>query len=322
MYNGIPFQELKVICVKDEQVANYFIDQLYPYHIECMIISADGVYPKDKNVAEKLWDTLKKDKRVGIVTIGKGCSSYLKNVATSKIIALDDILEQDIKNNFYNFEKGSFMVLIHALLKLLKHDNFQSDTIRADIGLRTDLNPFTYNDQKNILETDWKGKLLGCFDTMKVETIDFQTAKKIWSKGLWQEKESDILPISTWTILKDYSITTDMEIKKYIATYFAVQHRGNWIGINSGHKNNENLYRSRGLWVSDKYQGLGISKMLLNATITHAKKVGCKSIWTFPRKSSLFAYESAGFVKVSDWSDQGDFGPNCVAIKSLYDDKI
>ena len=41
-------------------------------------------------------------------------------------------------------------------------------------------------------------------------------------------------------------------------------------------------------------------------------------LWTVPRKSALCTYEKAGFKKqdASDFED-GQFGPNCIASKSL-----
>ena len=40
-------------------------------------------------------------------------------------------------------------------------------------------------------------------------------------------------------------------------------------------------------------------------------------MWTVPRKSAMPAYQSVGFVQQSDWFDDGQFGPNCIASKYL-----
>ena len=58
--------------------------------------------------------------------------------------------------------------------------------------------------------------------------------------------------------------------------------------------------------------------MLLELTISTAKKENCLVIWTMPRKSALPAYESVGFRKIGGWIDEGvEFGPNCIAIKQI-----
>ena len=40
-------------------------------------------------------------------------------------------------------------------------------------------------------------------------------------------------------------------------------------------------------------------------------------MWTVPRQSAMPAYKSVGFVQESDWFDDGQFGPNCIASKYL-----
>ena len=115
------------------------------------------------------------------------------------------------------------------------------------------------------------------------------------------------------------SITKQKEtIWKYEPTFWAARSEGNLIGVNSGFKTNDDIYRSRGLYVSPKYRGEGVSKMLLKLTINSAKQEECRIIWTMPRKDSLFAYENVGFRKIGGWIDKGvEFGPNCIAINEI-----
>ena len=90
------------------------------------------------------------------------------------------------------------------------------------------------------------------------------------------------------------------------------------IGVNSGFKTSNDIYRSRGLYVIPKKRSQGISRMLLKLTIETAKKENCRVIWTMPRQSALIAYESVGFQKVGGWiDDEFEFGPNCIAIKQI-----
>ena len=48
-----------------------------------------------------------------------------------------------------------------------------------------------------------------------------------------------------------------------------------------------------------------------------AKRKGGHWMWTVPRESALPAYKSAGFVQQSDWFEDGQYGPNCIASKYL-----
>ena len=92
------------------------------------------------------------------------------------------------------------------------------------------------------------------------------------------------------------------------------------IGVNSGFEtglSEQSYYRSRGLWVNPKHRKQGVASMLLNATIEDAQKKECDWIWTCPRKGALAAYRSVGFIKVSEWFSDSQYGPNCIAARYL-----
>jgi hypothetical protein len=40
-------------------------------------------------------------------------------------------------------------------------------------------------------------------------------------------------------------------------------------------------------------------------------------MWTVPRQSAFKAYNKAGFLQKSDWFDDGQYGPNCIAATYL-----
>lgn len=146
--------------------------------------------------------------------------------------------------------------------------------------------------------------------------VDFETILPIWKNKLWPERIDPIRPMSSMTYLGGYDTTI---YEKYNPTFFVVYNVvGDIIGVNSGHRTSDNLYRSRGLWVDPKYRLKGISGILFCELHGQSMKEGCTAIWSIPRKSALPAYEKYGFNRTSDFFDEGmEFGPNCYVYKDI-----
>ena len=72
-------------------------------------------------------------------------------------------------------------------------------------------------------------------------------------------------------------------------------------------------YRSRGLYVFEKFRGRGIGTLLLTATIEQAKAENAVLCWSYPRKSSWKSYLNAGFELASEWeiSETSDANAYC-----------
>ena len=142
-----------------------------------------------------------------------------------------------------------------------------------------------------------------------IKEISFHEIKIIWEQGLWPNIE--IKPVSSMTYTKQNDMQVyNLDYSKPV--YYAYYEQDKIIGVNSGHLVNNTEYRSRGVWVNPEVRGKKIGKTLLMHTIEQGKKENCKIIWSFPRKNSLWLYESVGFKKSSDWIDEGVlFGPNC-----------
>jgi len=146
--------------------------------------------------------------------------------------------------------------------------------------------------------------------------VDFETILPFWQEKLWPNRTSEIKPMSSMM----YQGGFDMEIyKKYSPTFFAVYNVvGEIVGVNSGHRTTDDLYRSRGIWVDPRYRKLGVSGVLFCELHGQAIKEKCKAIWSIPRKEALPAYEKVGFKKTSEFFDEGmEFGPNCYVYKDL-----
>lgn len=150
----------------------------------------------------------------------------------------------------------------------------------------------------------------------RTDTITFEEIKKIWREKLWSNRQSPIQPMSSMQYMGGY----DMSIyDKYEPTFFAVFNVvGDIIGVNSGHRTSDRLYRSRGIWVDPKYRKKGISGILFCELHGQAMQENCEILWSIPRKSALPAYEKCGFQQSSDFFDEGmEFGPNCYVYKVL-----
>ena len=149
----------------------------------------------------------------------------------------------------------------------------------------------------------------------------FEEIYLIWMVELWPGRISKIKPLSClyWkqprTIIKDESI-----FDKYSPTFWALKQGDIIIGVNSGFKTGEKVYRTRGLWVDPNYRGQGLAQILLRESILQGKVEKCHWIWSMPRKSALSAYQKVGFKKRGKWldADEGvEFGPNCLATRQV-----
>ena len=109
-----------------------------------------------------------------------------------------------------------------------------------------------------------------------------------------------------------------MDIFNYEPSFFGVIRNGRIVGVNSGHRTKDNIYRSRGIWVDPDVRKKGVAQLLFDATEKQAIKEGCNMIWSIPRKSALSAYTKFGFETIGNFFDEGmEFGPNIYVTKEL-----
>jgi len=151
--------------------------------------------------------------------------------------------------------------------------------------------------------------------TRVIKEIDFETIHLAWKKELWSDRE-DIRPVSSMTYNRKYDMTVyDLSISNPI--YLGYYVNDVLVGVNSGHIVGNREYRSRGLWVDEKFRGQNIGKQLLISVIDQGKIQNSLYTWSLPRKQSLYAYLSAGFEKTSKWINEGVlYGPNCYVRKN------
>lgn len=148
---------------------------------------------------------------------------------------------------------------------------------------------------------------------MNLTEITWETIKVIWENYLWVGRE-DIRPISTMT----FAGPIDMQIKKlYSPIFYGCFDNSKLVGVISGHQTSTDSYRVRGIYVFDEYRGKGIAQILFSSIENHAKLLGVKYIWSYPRLSALPAYLKFGFTATGAIENTGFSGPNIKAIKEL-----
>ncbi len=140
--------------------------------------------------------------------------------------------------------------------------------------------------------------------------IDFETISKVWRENLWEHGDSADKRYNKIKIDGKF----DEELAKKTTFYWAYKLDDNIVGVNSGYISYDNYYRSRGLWVDEKFRNAGFGRSLLNTAIEESKFWDCKYVWSYPREESIGVYESVGFKKQGNF-EVGTYGFNCIAIK-------
>jgi GNAT superfamily N-acetyltransferase len=142
-----------------------------------------------------------------------------------------------------------------------------------------------------------------------ITKITIDEISPIWDTYLWPDRQSSIDPTSAMCYLGGY----DLQNMTY-PTFFAYMIDNEIAGVNSGHRTMHDGYRSRGLYVFEKFRGRGIGTILLKSTIEQAKIENSSMCWSYPRKSSWKSYLNAGFKLTSDWevSETSDANAYCV----------
>ena len=154
---------------------------------------------------------------------------------------------------------------------------------------------------------------------MESKSISFDEISSIWQTELWPKRVSPIETHSAMTWPFDGNpIQYDMDIFNYEPTFFGVFNDGSLVGVNSGHRTKDTMYRSRGIWVNSNFRKTGVAQILFNMTESQAVAEGCNLIWSIPRKSAVKSYTLFGFKTVGNYFDKGmEFGPNIYVKKDL-----
>lgn len=146
---------------------------------------------------------------------------------------------------------------------------------------------------------------------IKVCKISEDQILEVWREYLWPGRQS---AIETRSAMQYCSSAYNMDNMSQPAVFLGIYGSNHQlVGVNSGHICADNSYRSRGLWVDPAHRGQGYGRALLIETIHHGAALDCNFVWSFPRKTSWNTYESAGFIRTSDWqaSETSDQNAYC-----------
>ena len=140
-----------------------------------------------------------------------------------------------------------------------------------------------------------------------IKLIDYTDIYSVWTTYLWPGR-LDIKQMSSMQYISGYNIKIyDM----YDAYFFAYFIDDTIVGVNSSHRSSDTEFRSRGLYVFEKYRNKGIGKKLLEYSIDLGKLEGCKTCWSVPRKIALSTYLAAGFKQTTDFFKTETSAENC-----------
>ena len=142
-----------------------------------------------------------------------------------------------------------------------------------------------------------------------VKETDFETILPLW-KLLWPDT-ADIQPMSSIKYFGGYDINI---YTKFHPTFLGLYDNEKLIGCISGHKSSHEDYRIRGIYIIANYRSKGLSKLLFNRILLHAKKENASLIWSLPKKESIKSYISFGFRQTTKFINT-KYGQNCFVVK-------
>ena len=145
----------------------------------------------------------------------------------------------------------------------------------------------------------------------RIEKISFGQLYPIWNNYLWPDRVSDITPTSAMSFMGGYDLQNMTS-----PTFFAYMIGDEIAGVNSGHMCMNNDYRSRGLYVFEKFRGRGLGTALLEATIKQAIVENASMCWSYPKDTSWKSYSRAGYRLASDF-EISENGTNAYCIIDL-----
>ena len=119
--------------------------------------------------------------------------------------------------------------------------------------------------------------------------------------------------------------TYDLQNQNFTPTFWGAFDNELLIGVNSGHMTLYNLYRSRGLYVEEKYRGHGIGQKLLLKTISQGYFEKAIGVWSYPNRNAWMSYHNTGFILLGeefnfDWTINEQEQMNSKAVR-VFDRK-
>jgi len=93
-----------ITILHSEKSAEEFLDKIYPHWTDTIVVSADGVFPKDTKLKNLVIDSLSTNVNLPIVVFGANSLKKITVASTKKLI-MDDFFQKDM----YRFDDSEIV---------------------------------------------------------------------------------------------------------------------------------------------------------------------------------------------------------------------
>jgi hypothetical protein len=94
--NIIPIKN--VLLLASDTAAKLYLDRVYDYYTDIIVLSANGGYPTDATLRDRTLAAVKCDTSINLIMLGCDSVTYI-TPATEKILMLDDLIISDAAAN-------------------------------------------------------------------------------------------------------------------------------------------------------------------------------------------------------------------------------
>lgn len=116
-----------IVVLKSEKSASLFLEKIYPYWTESVIVSADGAFPKDQQLKEFAFEQLKTNKDLPVILFNGNLQQQLE-IVSNKILPLDiffrdDMYRFDASEAYFNWNERSIARLCFQWVNLVNKNS-------------------------------------------------------------------------------------------------------------------------------------------------------------------------------------------------------
>lgn len=84
-----------IVLLQTDKNAEAFFENVFPHHTNLIVATADGTYPREASLANRVREVIQKDPEISLAVIGADSLRILPP-ATKKILILDEILGMEM----------------------------------------------------------------------------------------------------------------------------------------------------------------------------------------------------------------------------------
>lgn len=88
----------RIVLFAEASAAALFLERAFPRFTDCLVVSADGAFPREPRLRARALQALREDLRLRVVVFGL---SALKEIplATERFLVMDDLVMQDFRRH-------------------------------------------------------------------------------------------------------------------------------------------------------------------------------------------------------------------------------